>query len=136
VSRFKPGTFHGLPDEEVPCWCRDFRCLAYVLKTLRVWRQRGIPYKYQLGPADFEQAAQQNLVLYHARLGQLQPCLPSIPAAVWKIRYDENSLEAIWDVNNDSIIWARLREYWPTFRAVANRVKPPTELPTWEKTPF
>jgi hypothetical protein len=71
-----------------------------------------------------------------ARLGQLQPCLPSIPAAVWKIRYDENSLEAIWDVNNDSIIWARLREYWPTFRAVANRVKPPTELPTWEKTPF
>jgi hypothetical protein len=56
--------------------------------------------------------------------------------AVWKIRHDKNSLEATWDVNEDSIIWNRLREYWPTFRAVANRMKPPTELPTWEKFPF
>lgn len=52
---------------------------------------------------------------------------------LWKGSFKGDPATWTWQTKDDSIIWDRLRDYWPIFRAVANGTKPPTDLPTWTK---
>jgi hypothetical protein len=49
---------------------------------------------------------------------------------LWHGRY---APEWTWKVQESSILWDRLRESWPVFRAVANGTRPPMDLPAWNK---
>ena len=55
---------------------------------------------------------------------------------IWKGRFSGSSpeLEWSWEVKPETIIWDRLREYWPIFKAVAQGTQSPSALPTWQKT--
>ncbi|KPF43215.1 hypothetical protein D621_19720 [beta proteobacterium AAP51] len=54
--------------------------------------------------------------------------------AVWRGRYDGGPLnEFTWSVNEDSLIYPRLREYWATFCAVAESGEGQDKLPTWNR---
>ncbi|MFO1103043.1 MAG: hypothetical protein U1E20_09085 [Methylocystis sp.] len=53
---------------------------------------------------------------------------------LWKGSYSGNPPVWSWKTQKSDLIWDRLREHWPTFRAVANGSKSRTELPTWQKT--
>lgn len=52
---------------------------------------------------------------------------------LWKGEYVGFPPQYTWDVREHSIIWDRLREYWPIFKAVAQGSKPIDDLPKWEK---
>jgi len=55
--------------------------------------------------------------------------------AVWMGWYEEGTFgEWRWHINESTIDYARLREYWDTFVTVAAGEKPAESLPTWQKT--
>lgn len=51
---------------------------------------------------------------------------------LWRGRYNDND-EWTWKVQKVDFMFARLREYWPLFKAVAAGEKSVEELPTWRK---
>jgi predicted transcriptional regulator len=53
---------------------------------------------------------------------------------VWKGRFPGPSADWTWEIKEGSVIWDRLREHWPVFKAVANGSQPATALPRWQKT--
>jgi len=54
---------------------------------------------------------------------------------LWKGSYAGRRFEWTWTVDEDSIIYPRLREHWATFCAVADGTAGPDQsLPTWAKT--
>lgn len=53
---------------------------------------------------------------------------------LWKGRYDKSSGEWIWRIEEDSLIYERLREHWVTFSAVAKGEQDKSSLPTWVKS--
>jgi hypothetical protein len=53
---------------------------------------------------------------------------------LWKGKYAGDPPQWTWQVEESSILWDRLREYWPILLAVANGSRPRTDLPTWQKT--
>ena len=54
--------------------------------------------------------------------------------AVWRGRYNGGPLnEFTWSVDEDSLIYPRLREHWATFCAVAESGEGQDKLPTWER---
>jgi predicted transcriptional regulator len=55
--------------------------------------------------------------------------------AVWKGRYSGAPKEWTWEVKEGSMIWDRLREHWPVFRAVASGSQSAAGLPRWQKAP-
>ncbi len=52
---------------------------------------------------------------------------------LWKGRHDKTSGEWIWRVEEDSLIFERLREHWEVFSAVAKGETEKASLPTWVK---
>ena len=52
---------------------------------------------------------------------------------LWKGRFNESG-EWDWKASRGTLIYARLREYWSAFTAVALGKKPQTALPGWKKT--
>jgi predicted transcriptional regulator len=52
---------------------------------------------------------------------------------VWKGRFSGTPSEWTWEIKEGSMIWDRLREHWPAFKAVANGSQPATALPKWQK---
>ena len=52
---------------------------------------------------------------------------------VWKGRFSGSPAEWTWDIKEGSMIWDRLREHWPVFKAVANGSQSTTALPRWQK---
>lgn len=52
---------------------------------------------------------------------------------VWRGSYSSPSGEWSWQLNDQSLIRDRLREFWPTFAAVARGEMTPDKLPTWQK---
>ncbi len=53
---------------------------------------------------------------------------------LWKGKFAGEPPVWTWRVEESSLIWERVREHWPIFRAVANGSKLRTELPGWQKT--
>jgi hypothetical protein len=54
---------------------------------------------------------------------------------IWKGRFSGSpDLEWRWEVKPETIIWQRLREYWPDFKAVAQGTQSASTLPIWQKT--
>lgn len=53
---------------------------------------------------------------------------------LWKGRFDNATGEWTWRVEYDGLIYARLREHWVTFLAVAKGELDRSSLPTWVKT--
>lgn len=51
---------------------------------------------------------------------------------VWKGQYDRQN-EWKWTVNEQSLIYERLREHWDIFKGVASGDLATAELPTWQK---
>ncbi|MGD0105291.1 MAG: hypothetical protein ABSC06_14785 [Rhodopila sp.] len=54
---------------------------------------------------------------------------------IWKGRHSGAPPEWTWDIKEASVIWDRLREHWPVFRAVANGTQSATALPRWQRAP-
>jgi hypothetical protein len=52
---------------------------------------------------------------------------------LWKGKYAGDPPQWTWQIQGSSIMWDRLREYWPILLAVANGSRPRTDLPTWQK---
>jgi hypothetical protein len=52
---------------------------------------------------------------------------------LWTGKYSGDPPEWKWVVKLDAIIWDRLREYWPIFKAVAEGTKSVSDLPSWRK---
>lgn len=52
---------------------------------------------------------------------------------VWRGRFMKDGDEEVWawQVREESLIFPRLREHWPTFVAVARGTKDRSELPKW-----
>ncbi len=55
---------------------------------------------------------------------------------IWKGRFSGSppELEWSWEAKPETIIWDRLRQYWSTFKAVAEGLQSPSTLPPWRKT--
>lgn len=53
---------------------------------------------------------------------------------LWKGRFDNATGEWTWRVEYDGLIYARLREHWATFSAVARGEQDKSSLPTWVKS--
>lgn len=52
---------------------------------------------------------------------------------LWKGRHDKGTGKWTWAVEDDSLIYERLREYWAKFNAVANGEAEKSSLPAWMK---
>ncbi|WP_147403639.1 hypothetical protein [Alicycliphilus denitrificans] len=53
--------------------------------------------------------------------------------ALWKGRFGKSSKDWEWDVRENTLLFARLREHFPAFLAVVAGVQPATVLPRWHK---
>jgi hypothetical protein len=55
---------------------------------------------------------------------------------VWKGRFSGSPPELVWnwEVKPESMVWDRLRQYWPIFKDVAEGIQSPSALPAWRKT--
>ena len=53
---------------------------------------------------------------------------------LWKGRYDKFSSEFMWTVQESSLNFERLREYWAVFTAVVHGEADRSSLPQWDKT--
>jgi hypothetical protein len=54
---------------------------------------------------------------------------------LWRGGYNRGpDKEWNWDVNEESLIWERLRNHWETFRQIARGKQPMSAVPTWAKT--
>lgn len=53
---------------------------------------------------------------------------------VWKGRYSNRTGRWVWNTDEGSLIFRRLRETWDVFRAVAERRAGPSDLPQWAET--
>ena len=54
---------------------------------------------------------------------------------LWKGRHSGAPPEWRWEIKEGSMIWERLREHWPVFKAVANGSQAITALPRWQRAP-
>jgi hypothetical protein len=52
---------------------------------------------------------------------------------LWRGEYAGDPPRWIWQVQESSMDWDRLREHWPAFREVAAGLRPRKDLPSWEK---
>jgi hypothetical protein len=54
---------------------------------------------------------------------------------LWRGGYNRGpDKEWNWDVNEESLIWERLRNHWETFCQIARGKQPMSAVPTWAKT--
>ena len=52
---------------------------------------------------------------------------------VWKGSYNNPDKEWMWTINENKIIWDRLREHWDSFKQVADGNMTKDKLPSWIK---
>ena len=54
---------------------------------------------------------------------------------VWKGGFKGGTEHWVWAIQQSSLNWSRLREYWVIFNAVANGELPTSALPEWQRYP-
>jgi hypothetical protein len=53
---------------------------------------------------------------------------------LWRGSYQGTRRVWSWNVEEESMVWDRLREHWPVFNRVTEGSDPTSVLPTWPKT--